>query len=119
MTRRNAEEARERDARIAEIPWVKRYTGKDKKCEGIKWGNVALKHLYTFGDKPAEGIPDKARCKLRAKWHFTALRARKHEGFSATTGDYCIHHLFSIIYSYQREYERYVKWSKEKETSNG
>lgn len=100
-----------KDDLIAEIPWVKRYTGKPKLCQGIKWKHVALKHLYTLGGKPAEGIPDKARCKFRAKWHFTALRPLKHD-MNARTGDYCVHHLFSEIYSYQREFERYMKWRK-------
>lgn len=111
MAVKNAAERIERDLRIAEIPWVSRFPG-EKPCDGIKWGQVALKHLYRMGGHPPEGIPAKARCKLRAKWHFTALR-HKDRVLTGDTGDYCIHHLFSQIYDHHLEMERYQKWSAE------
>lgn len=114
MAVRSAEERRKRDELIEAIPWVSRVT-EDKPCQGIKWGRVALKHLYPMGGRPAEGIPDRARCKWRAKWHFTALTVAEvvdpYPGL-ATTGDYCIHHLFTQIYDYRPEYERYRRWCK-------
>lgn len=100
-----------RDELIAQIPWVDQREVDGKPCDGIKWGQVALKHLYSMGGRPAEGIPDRARCKLRAKWHFDALPDGEFP--AGTTGDYCIHHLFSQIYDHREELERYQKWSAE------
>lgn len=96
---------RNREALISEIPWVERLT-EDKPCQGIKWGKVALKHLYSMGGKPAEGIPDRARCTLRAKWHFTALEGPESD---VLTGDYCIHHLM-VQFADHAEMERQRKW---------
>lgn len=114
---RRGKMSKQKDELIAQIPWVRLYKGKQKGCEGIKWKHVALKHLYSMGGREPEGIPDKARCKFRAKWHYTAPRPRKYQ-MTGRTGDYCIHHLFSIIYSYQPDYDRYRKWSKEQDAAS-
>lgn len=114
MARRTAAEIRERDRRIAEIPWIEQLPEPEEWCDGIKWGQVALKHLYSMRGRPAEGIPDRARCKLPAHWHFTAMAEAeikdKYPGQRATTGKYCIHHLFSQIYDFDHELERYRRW---------
>lgn len=60
-------------------------------CEGVKWSQVAFKHLYAHGPGqavPAEGIPDRAKCKRMAKWHFAPLRKSR-----ARKGNYCWTHL--------------------------
>lgn len=113
----NAAERRARDELIESIPWVKRVP-EDEPCQGIKWGQVALKHLYSVGGRPAEGIPDRARCKLPAKWEFTALTEDEVDdecGHLAASGKYCIHHLFSQINDYEQELDRYRRWSGEKQ----
>lgn len=98
-----------RDTEIAQIPWVSRFSG-DKPCDGIKWNQAALKHLFSMGGRPPEGIPYRARCKLHAKWHFTAL-PNEDPGITGYTGDYCIHHLFTQVFGHQRELDRYQKWA--------
>lgn len=121
MTKRTAAELRARDEQIDSIPWVDRLEEPIDFCDGIKWSQVALKHLYEMNGRPAEGIPAKARCKLPAHWRFTAMPEEeikdKYPGQRATTGKYCIHHLFQQIYDYGPELERYHRWSAEQEPS--
>lgn len=93
-----------RDDRLARIPWVSRVSG-ELPCEGIKWQLVALKHLYPRGGRQAEGIPERARCKLRAKWHFVALPIGR-----AKTGNYCLHHLPIAGDVYDDELTRLRQW---------
>jgi hypothetical protein len=94
----------EYDAWIATIPWVHPVTG-DVPCMGIKQGQVGVKHLRSVGGRPPEGIPDRARCKRRAKWHFTALISSE-----STTGSYCRTHLGSQIDDQGKESARFRKW---------
>src|SRR5690242_7318522 len=87
------------------IPWV-RELERPIPCEGIKWSKVALKHLHSMGGRPAEGIPDKARCKLRAHYRYTAQRGRDRYG---VTGNYCLAHVEQQL---TNEWDRYDAWRK-------
>jgi hypothetical protein len=107
----NTQRKQNREALIEAIPWVVRLTF-DVPCEGIKWSKVALKHLYSMGGRPAEGIPDRAHCTFRAKWHYTAPDDPE---TYAKTGDYCIHHLM-VQFDDPVETERYQRWRNSKET---
>jgi hypothetical protein len=95
---------RERDDHLASVPWVRRLAVAVR-CDGIKWHRVALKHLYARGARPAEGIPDRARCTLDARWRYTALK-----GSWARTGAYCGVHLVAQFSADEREERRYQRW---------
>lgn len=107
----STQRSRDREALIDAIPWVDRIT-EDKPCQGIKWSRVALKHLYSMSNRPAEGIPERARCTFRAKWHFTAL-----PDSDAKSGDYCIHHLMVQFATEDQESDRYRKWLNSQDSS--
>lgn len=97
---------------IASIPWVARISEK-RPCQGVKWAEIGLKHLYSMGGKPPEGIPDRAKCKLNAKWHFEALpdTFRGASGLIGKTGDYCAWHLSTQFHNPDEE-ARYEEWLK-------
>jgi hypothetical protein len=93
-------------ARLLTIPWVRELAGTLPPCEGVKWSKVSLKHLYSMGGRPPEGLPDRARCKRRAHYRYTASgRADSH----ATTGNYCHSHVGQQLYA---EWDRYDEWRR-------
>lgn len=74
------------------MPWVTRLKEPTARCDGIRWSNVSRKTLpLTYG--PADGLPDRIRCRLRGWWSF-----RRRAGSSGTSGTYCWHHLMQQLY---------------------
>jgi hypothetical protein len=97
--------------KILDLPWVKQLKGREAPpCEGIKWGQVSLKHLHSFGGRPAEGIPDRAHCKLKARYTFKALPSSY-----AKSGKYCWHHLAQQVNLDEEETARILRWVKRQE----
>ena len=96
-------EREERKAYLLSIPWV-RELAFPVPCEGLKQSKIALKHLYSMGGRPPEGIPDRARCKRLAHYHYTAGRGREDYG---KTGNYCWSHVVSML---NDDYARYDRW---------
>lgn len=74
-------------------PYIKRLTRKDVPCEGIKYGTVALRDLYSMGDNPPRGIQERSKCKNRAKYNFKALKRVGVWESPAASGNYCNIHL--------------------------
>jgi hypothetical protein len=84
-----------RQAFLYSLPYVQRVpTLKLQRCEGIKWGDVHLKHLYAHGPRanplPPEGIPEHAKCKKKGFWKFKALK-----NSHGRDGVYCLVHLYT------------------------
>lgn len=62
-----------RRARFAELPWVRMLRGDRPRCEGIKWGTVAMKDLFAHGVRdtvPARGIQESSRCRRPAEFAY-------------------------------------------------
>lgn len=113
----------ERRAWMATMPWLTPITEQSKPmCAGLKHNKIALKHLYSMGGRPPEGIPDRARCAKRAAWQYAALTgadlAAIHddeyasEAVLAKSGPYCFAHVWSIMIDYPDEYRRYREWAE-------
>src|SRR6478609_10015072 len=82
-------------------------------CEGIKWSNVAVKHIFQHGPrenrKAAEGIPEKSKCKRMGYWHFKPLK-----NSYAREGTYCWTHLvYQGIHADMGEEKATRKWRDE------
>jgi hypothetical protein len=110
----------ERKALVARLPWVKVLpsSAPETRCEGIKWGKVALRDIYARGGQPARGIQEKAKCKRRGWYRFTALRSRGAAGQgTATSGVYCYDHLTMQIGDHEREHDRLRRWLEQNEPS--
>jgi hypothetical protein len=108
-------DSKQRETVIKAIPWVKSIDGERPSCDGIKWGMVALKHIYEMYGNPPEGIPEKAHCKNRARWHFRALPSSY-----ARTGNYCTSHLLaSGLFHDDKETKRTDKWYDEWKKEHG
>lgn len=107
---------------ILEVPWITEVTD-GRMCTGLKWSKISLKHIHSrqLRDgtiRPAEGIPDKARCKFKARFHFEAGTDKDYTdpfwAMTAHTGDYCIHHVISAgLYYSMAEEERTERWLRE------
>lgn len=108
----------ERKALVARLPWVKRLTTPQERCDGIKWGKVALGDLYARGGKPARGIQERARCKRRGWYRFKALkRSTRFPAPEADSGVYCYDHLTMQIGDHPREHARLRRWLEQNEPS--
>jgi hypothetical protein len=94
----------ERLAFLLTIPWVSTLTEPYPTCQGLIHSRIALKHHYSMGGRPPEGIPDKARCKFRARYHYVAGTGPDDH---AETGDYCWHHVIKALRS---DDQRYQQW---------
>jgi hypothetical protein len=98
----------ERQHNMLRLPWVRKLK-KPVKCDGIKYGTVAMKDLYDYGPGqsiPARGIQDKSRCKNNAWWHFKPLKKSY-----AKEGNYCWSHLLAQgVFGAQEEHDRMNKW---------
>jgi hypothetical protein len=93
------------DARLLALPWVKQLK-KPVPCEGIKHSKVALKHVFSMGGRPPEGIPDRARCKNPALYRYTVLKSTY-----SNSGNYCYSHAVQILVE-DTEMARYRRWRK-------
>lgn len=95
--------AAERRAQIERIPWVRRLP-EPVPCTGRKSG-TPMKAMYSMYGKPPAGL-DGYRCKVPARWHFTALKKSR-----ATDGDFCFNHLIhrGLLYD-QDESVRLERW---------
>lgn len=103
----------ERKALVARLPWVKVLlsSAPEVRCEGIKWGTVALSDLYARGGKPARGIQERSRCKRRGWYRFQALKARgAYPPMPGTSGVYCFDHLCMQIMDHEKERRRFDRW---------
>lgn len=113
-----AEIARRKNA-FAELPWVKKLKNPAPQCEGIKWGQVALRDIFEHGPRatptPPRGIPEKARCKRRAAFRYSLtpknrpLRTVKgwvHEA------NLCWTHASIVLYDNDQQYARLKAWQK-------
>lgn len=93
---------------VLALPWVKAVT-KDTRCEGIKWGSVAMKDIYVHGPDrslPPRGIQERAKCKRRAKYRLRAtVRGTRWDNY-AKSGDYCATHLSMQIADHSAESKR-------------
>lgn len=88
------------------LPWVRPVKG-DVPCEGIKWGQMALKDVPRWRDLP----PDhRARCKRKAKYIFKATKRRRVWDAPATSGSYCKTHLSMQVSDHMAELRRANKW---------
>lgn len=96
----------ERQDIIRAMPWVKELSGERPMCEGIKWSLVPLK--YFSDENSGYEVPDKARCKNKARWAFRALRRSK-----ARSGKYCQHHLMMYLRYCNDELARTEKFWKQ------
>lgn len=89
---------------LRQIPWVKELKESDVPCDGIRWNQVPLKAVYKMHDRTPTGL-SKYRCKNKAKWHFTAKKTREQYS-QATSGNYCMAHLFSAGLYYNMDEEK-------------
>jgi hypothetical protein len=92
---------------LLELPWIEEIEPTEV-CQGLIQKRVALKHVYSMGGRPPEGIPDKARCKYKARYHYLAI-----ENGTEPEGNYCAWHAGSALFHTQEEMERYMKWKEE------
>lgn len=100
----------ERKRQAARLPWVTLLKRPTERCDGIKWGSVALKDLYPRGGKPARGIQEKSKCQHRGWWRFNALKSDNRIGLAGTSGVYCWTHLTMQLGDHEAERARYTKW---------
>jgi hypothetical protein len=105
----------ERKAVTARVPRVRKLK-KPTPCEGIRWSEVPLKALYSWGPgrkNPPTGL-EKYRCKMWGWWSFTALPRSKRDPYDypATSGHYCWIHLWKQIHDHTREHRAFTKWFK-------
>ena len=104
---------KERKDLLARLPWVTRLSpsAPEHRCEGIKWGKVAVSDLYPRGDKPARGIQERAHCKRRGWFRFRALKARgNYPPIPGKSGVYCYDHLCMQIGDHEKERARFDRW---------
>lgn len=97
----------ERKALLARLPWVTRLSpsAPERRCEAIKWGKISLR------DARSGYTPEKAKCKRRGWYRFTALKPRgAYPPIPGTSGVYCFDHLAMQISHHQKEHERLVRW---------
>ena len=100
---------KERQALAERMPWVTRLTGDSIPCDGIKYGTVAVKDLYSWGpgrENPARGIQPRSKCKKWAHWHYKALRSTW--GAYAKTGNYCWDHFAQMAEIEGDRVEKYI-----------
>lgn len=111
MARSTPAELERRKAAFAEIPWVRRINDPGRPCQGVKWGHVALKDIFSIGEQPARGVQPRACCKRRAIFHYTLAKSSRPvltvDGY-AREGDFCWSHASSMLY-YEEE-PRYRRW---------
>jgi hypothetical protein len=92
----------ERQAKVAELPWVRRLKVSPGRCQGYKYGHMPLKALYRMGSRPpVPGLKEKYRCTNAAWWRFRALKRS-----SGQDGDYCWVHLNAQLTRDQLEQDR-------------
>lgn len=109
---------------LASLPWVTFLDdmprlGKNlPRCQGIRWGKVALKDLYSHG--PGGSLPPRglehARCTRRAHWRLKAKKSRSRRHDEATSGDYCWDHIVQQSYrdlESKRFQAAWEEWKKE------
>ena len=99
---------------VAGLPWVTRLKKPQERCDGIKWGTVALRDLYPYRGLPARGIQERSRCKMKGWWRFRALRQRGYWAMPATSGTYCWNHLMVQMNQSDAEITRVAKAWRER-----
>lgn len=99
----------ERQELAASLPWVSRLVIPTERCEGVKWGTVALCDLYARGDRPARGIQERSKCKRKGWWQFVAAKPRDPYDHPGDTGTYCWTHLVSQLLM-PAEHRRNQEW---------
>lgn len=101
--------ARDVEKNLLMLPWVEPVK-RDLPCDGIKWGQVALRDIYTMGGKPPRGIQERAKCKRRAKFRLRATKRLRAWDRPATSGNYCLQHLSMQISHHEAEKRRADAW---------
>jgi hypothetical protein len=81
---------------IAQLPWVTRLDA-TQPCDGMRWSHMPGKALRD------QALYDTYRCKLRARWQFTAL---SRTGMDAGDGVFCWPHLLVQLRANPAEEER-------------
>lgn len=81
---------------IAQLPWVTRLEV-TQPCDGVRWSHMTGKAMRN------PELFDRYRCKMRARWQFTALHST---GLDAGDGVFCWQHLLVQLRSSPAETER-------------
>lgn len=97
---------KERKALVAELPWVTLLKKPQERCDGIKYGKVALRDIFEMNGKPPRGIQERARCKRQGWYRFKSLK--KSWG---TDGVYCYSHLSQQFHD-NDEHKRVDRWMR-------
>jgi len=108
-----------RDERWAKFPGIRLLRPSEvAPCEGVRWSNVSQTALLVARqnggteDEVLARLPERAHCKLKAKWKFRALPPLKDNrwDYPARSGRYCTHHLSVEIRNSPRESNRMIRW---------
>lgn len=103
----------ERKALLVRLPWVKTLpsSAAEHRCEGVKWSSMTHKAMQAYHREGLPGLPERARCKRRGWYRFTALKPRgSYPPPEATSGVYCYDHLCMQIGDHEKERERLDRW---------
>jgi hypothetical protein len=95
------------------LPWVKVLpsSAAEHRCEGIKWSKASLRDGRAYRQEGLSALPERAKCKRRGWFRFTALTARGAIGQgTAKSGVYCYDHLAMLISYHDREHDRLRHW---------
>jgi len=109
---------KERKDLLARLPWVTRLPSSmpEHRCDGIKWGKAAMRDIHSRGGKPARGIQERAKCKRRGWFRFTALKPHgNYPPMPGKSGFYCYDHLAMQIQGHPKEHERFRRWLEQNE----
>lgn len=91
--------------KLRAVPWIKELDLKKSiPCDGVVWKRVSQRRGYGSAH---------SKCKNKAHWRFTALRARKIDWMGSKTGNYCFSHVWTQIYDSGREDQRFIEWNNE------